>query len=780
MPTTASATGATTVPTTVAATTQHSAQQPPLPPSPFPLAEFADRAEVAVGAARTVEGEVASDPYPARATDDLAKLSRDLAARAAQTERMVQSRPSTDVLSAEQADWRRLEDAITDDKRELARRAGKLDGHVQRLSELSELWGRTVAFAAHPAAPPDILRRAEAVLVTLAHARAAAERQRAEVLSLQARASDAGGTAAEALASIKSARDAAVVRLLTRDSPPLWDAAGVAPAAAAQQSLTTQARALRGYFVHNARVFAVHGLLILGLVPAMFWVRNRVRPWAKEDVSLVRAVQVFEVPIAAATLVGLIASAWFYPGAPPLLRVIVGAAALVPTVVILRRLLAQSLYPVLNATVAFYAFDQVRALFAPFALLARLLLLAEMLAGLLFVVWLLRSGRLSAAVGAKVDRLGRAILVGARIGATAFAAAFMAAIVGYVLLAAKVGDATLYANRLALVLYAAVRVADGLLLGALRARPLSLLRAVRENQKLFWQRARRLLHWGAIAMWLALTLENASVRATLLDRAAAMLNARLEVGWFGMSLGQVLAFGLTVWATILLSRFIRFMLDEDVYPRFRLDRGLPYAISTTLHYAILLVGFVMAVGMLGHDMTKFTILAGAFGVGLGFGLQNIFNNFISGLILLFERPVKVGDVIQIGPDAGVVRQIGIRASVIRLADGAEIIMPNGRLISDPVTNWTLSDRRRDVKLAVSVAGQTDPQQVFQIWKKVAGAHPAVVEIPAPRALLAGIGGGALILDLHAWVGEYEEWQDARSDLVVSVNAALAQAGIEVR
>jgi small-conductance mechanosensitive channel len=141
---------------------------------------------------------------------------------------------------------------------------------------------------------------------------------------------------------------------------------------------------------------------------------------------------------------------------------------------------------------------------------------------------------------------------------------------------------------------------------------------------------------------------------------------------------------ITVWASFLISKFLRFLLEEDVCHHFNLVRGIPYAISTMLHYVILLLGFFVALGALGVDLTKLTILAGAFSVGIGFGLQNVINNFVSGLILLFERPIKVGDVIEVGGHVGEVSRIGIRASVIRTADDSEIIVPNGALISSQV------------------------------------------------------------------------------------------------
>ena len=150
---------------------------------------------------------------------------------------------------------------------------------------------------------------------------------------------------------------------------------------------------------------------------------------------------------------------------------------------------------------------------------------------------------------------------------------------------------------------------------------------------------------------------------------------------------------IAIWASVLVSRFVRFVLEEDVYSHLVLERGIPYAISTMLHYAILLIGFFVALGALGIDLTKITILAGAFSVGVGFGLQNVINNFVSGLILLFERPIKIGDIIEVGGNIGEVRRIGIRASIIRTKDGSEVIVPNGLLISGQVTNWTLSDPR---------------------------------------------------------------------------------------
>ena len=138
---------------------------------------------------------------------------------------------------------------------------------------------------------------------------------------------------------------------------------------------------------------------------------------------------------------------------------------------------------------------------------------------------------------------------------------------------------------------------------------------------------------------------------------------------------ELVAFAVTVWLAFVVSRLARFVLEEDVYPRVSLARGIPYTVSTLLHYVILLLGFIFAVAAMGVDLNRVTILVGAFGVGIGFGLQAVVNNVVSGFILLFERFIQVGDAIQIGDLAGEVRRSGIRSSMVRTWEGAEVSCP---------------------------------------------------------------------------------------------------------
>jgi small-conductance mechanosensitive channel len=275
-------------------------------------------------------------------------------------------------------------------------------------------------------------------------------------------------------------------------------------------------------------------------------------------------------------------------------------------------------------------------------------------------------------------------------------------------------------------------------------------------------------------------LASAELYDAVYDGVRTVVGAPLTVGSFSISLGDLLAFALTVWLSFLFSRFTRFVLDEDVYPRVQLARGLPYAFSTILHYLILLLGLFVAAEAAGLNLDRFALLAGAFGVGVGFGLQNVVNNFVSGLILLFERPIQVGDTIQIGQLSGEIGRIGIRSSTVRTSDGAEVIVPNGILISDPVTNWTLSDRMRRIDLTVGVVSGSDPEKVVETLRRVAANHPLVLGNPAPTVLFVGFGDSALKFELHAWTDRFEQWRTIRSELGMMISKAFAESGIALK
>ena len=147
--------------------------------------------------------------------------------------------------------------------------------------------------------------------------------------------------------------------------------------------------------------------------------------------------------------------------------------------------------------------------------------------------------------------------------------------------------------------------------------------------------------------------------------------------------------------------------------------------------------------------------------------------------MLFERPIKVGDIIQIDTDIGEVRRIGIRACIIRTTDGSEVIVPNGSIIANKVTNWTLSDRYRAIEVPVTVAREAAPQQVIDALKRVAANHPGITKEPAPQVYVVSFGSATVSFNLRVWTDQYEDWNQVRSDLAVAVDETLSREKIAV-
>jgi small-conductance mechanosensitive channel len=534
--------------------------------------------------------------------------------------------------------------------------------------------------------------------------------------------------------------------------------------------------ALRGYLERKSGKVVLQVILFLAILFGLIGAGRRLRALGGEQAG--HAALIFDAPIATALVLSLLASSWIYPQAPRLFWAICGAAALIPTTLVVRKLIDRALFPILNALVIFYFLDQLRVVAASQATVSRALLLVELLGGALFVTWLLVTARFGGAPDG--SRRRKTLMVGCRVALGVFAAAFIADATGYVNLSKLLGHALLQSAYMALSLYALVRIFDGLVLSLLSIPPLARLGVVKRHRELLQTRAQVVLEWTAILLWAAYLLETLSLRAPVFQNLKEALAATVGVGAFKFTLGDIVWFGITVWASFLVSRALRFVLEEEVYPRVELAPGLHYSISKMVNYAVLVLGFLIGVAVLGFDLTKLTILVGALGVGLGFGLQNIINNFVSGLILLFERPIKVGDVIQLGGNEGTVKQIGIRASIVRVLNGAELIVPNGSLISETVTNWTLSDRLRRIDLPVAVASPADAPQVLELLQGAAAKQPLILKEPPPTALLIGFDKDSANFELRFWTNQSDDWSRIRSDLAVAVRAALAERNIALK
>ena len=755
---------------------------PAASPPPIPYSDLIVQAENASSTLKEIAAGIASDPATEAVEQNLPALTDEINARLEETGQVIEGATSLDKLRSFEADWRTLTKNLPKWTNDLTARARKLEGDIKQLNDLSERWRKTLEELEKTETPPEVLARIETILQTADNTRRQIEAEQKRVVALQNKVAEQQTRVDEAINSVRQARDSLVGQLLARDSPPVWSAdlwtrEGIAQGL--RDSLQTQFGGLNAFASRNKDKLIIHILIFAALAGILFYLRRRARPLVEANPDLKSSAVIFYLPVSTALVLAILFNSRIYPQTPQILGAIFGAVALVPTVVILRKLVERALYPLLYSLVVFFLVDQLRVIAEAVPIVSRPLFLAEMLGAFLFFLWFYRSR--FAGDGADDEERGRVyrvVRIAALVALPFFAAAFLANVFGYVNLARLVGNAVLRSAYAAIVLYATVRIVDGLIVFALRFRPLNLLKMVENYAPTIQEKAHKFVRFVGFALWILAALEFFTLRETVFSRIKAMLTAELTLGSLSISAWDVLLFFAVVWAAFLLSRFIRFALEEDVYPRFELAHGIPYAVSTIINYVILLVGFFFAVAAAGFDLTQFTILAGAFGVGIGFGLQNIVNNFVSGLILLFERPVKIGDEIKIGDASGTVQRIGIRASLIKQWDNSEIIVPNSKLISENVKNWTFSARRRGIEIPVSVAPNADSRQVIELLTNVAAANPLVSKTTPPQVLLSDLGAPAHNFKLRVWTKHFDKTNQISTELSVAIGETLAEHKIE--
>ena len=757
----------------------------PPPPTAIPVPEVAGRAEEAAKALRDLDAIATPGPAIETIEKRLPDIDARIAAQAEVTTRQLDAQPSGPTLDALAALWHTTSVELTGYVDILTKRATDLEAAMERLGVTRETWVRTRTEARASRAPAPVIERIDGVVAAVDTSTARLQKQRASILVLQDRVIQEVARCEGVLARIADLRQGLGGRFFVQDRPPVWE---IEPLTRGLAQLPGHVRAavdsdlaqLRQYVRRQRWRIPFQVALFVGLALVMRAARRRARGWGSQG-EAAAGLRVFDRPVAAALVLTLLTSGWIYSPPQPRAALALGQVlALALALRVMHLLVEPSLVPRLYLVGGFFLMDLVRSYASVVPLLEQLIFLLQMLAGMAVLIWWLVSRRpRPARVEEAVAEAHPALRVGARLVFLAFAAAFVAGAAGYMNLAVLLGSGVLGSGYLALVFYAGVRVGDALVSFALRVRPLRLLGMVERRRSLIETRAHSVLRWLAIGGWLIFALRYFGLWGWAVVLAQTALQAEIHRGFLRFSVGDILLFALTVWAAFLLSALVRFVLEEDVFPRLRLGRGLPQVLSSVLHYALLLTGFLLALAALGVDLTKVTILAGAFGVGIGFGLQNVVNNFVSGIVVLFERRIDVGDAVQIGDVAGRMQQMGIRSCTVRTWEGAEVIVPNATLISDKVTNWTLSDRRRRIDLAVGVAYGTAPDKVLDLLVGVARAHPQVLSDPAPAALFRGFGDSALQFQLLCWTDLFELSAQIQSELAVALYAALRDAGVDI-
>ncbi|MFT2008207.1 mechanosensitive ion channel family protein [Pontibacter sp. 13R65] len=290
--------------------------------------------------------------------------------------------------------------------------------------------------------------------------------------------------------------------------------------------------------------------------------------------------------------------------------------------------------------------------------------------------------------------------------------------------------------------------------------------------------ATKVLSFLVIVFWIAIFTTNLNIYTPIYNVLEQFLTTTRTLGSITFTIGNVLLFFLILYLANKLQQYVGYFFgvrNND----FITGRNIRGSRMVIVRLVVLVVGFILAISASGMPLTNITVVLGALGVGIGLGLQNIVNNLVSGIILIFERPFELGDSIEIGTKKGRVKDIGIRSSRLLTTEGSEIIVPNGDLLSGQVTNWTLNNRNVRVELLLKIDPNADLEQVKKYIVEEIEKSPNVLKRIPPDILLNTISSASLELKVLFWVTNIRQDQAAKSEVLLRIYRRLTQEEIKV-
>lgn len=292
------------------------------------------------------------------------------------------------------------------------------------------------------------------------------------------------------------------------------------------------------------------------------------------------------------------------------------------------------------------------------------------------------------------------------------------------------------------------------------------------------KRVKKIFYGLAVLIWTYYFLDNLSLLDIFLDKSRVFLTTERSLINSTFTFGNILIFFLLVYVSSIIANNIAYFASiKDQQKGESRDKKLGSSILL-IRLGVLSVGFLLAVGASGIGFDKIAIILGALSLGIGFGLQTIVNNLVSGVILAFEKPIQIGDAIEVGGMMGTVKDVGIRSSKIQAYDGSEIIIPNGDLLSQHLINWTLSDQKRRVELIIGVSYGSDMDLVSNILTKQIELDE-IMKNPPPKVFLQSFADSAVEFRVLFWVENFNLWIDIRNTVMRGIFKSFKENGIEI-
>jgi potassium efflux system protein len=756
---------------------------PEASPVPSPSAPTIDAPQVAAEAMqlnqrlRSSQERVVSNESLTLLETQINALKQKIGKKAQQTELAIQSGAVFTELQQSSLEWEALSKEAKSLSETLTKHASSLDGELQSLKNDQSRWLTTNDVVKGQESPPELLELTNKVVTDVGAALTTAEARRTRIVSQQQVLAAQVSIIANETEHLSKAKAESQRSLLEQDSSPLWrvqfaSTTEISVARVFRSTFNQDVSRLRA-FIYTKRT-SLFFVALLSLVLVAIFIRLKRANVGKS--KLENHSSLFQRPFSLALLVFMVAMMPLLYDAPNSAIALVNLIGIIPVTRLLKPRLTKPYQRLLLALIASTLLWPLIKLL-PFATWFKRDLLALFTLGTITVfVWL---GRQALGVGSKEQRRPTLTLVAMLLGLFLLMIAFFANLFGYVGLADLLTLGSFVSAYRAVTLYTVFMVVGFLLSAILQPNSGGSIPALGTDRERLGRRLTFALGVTTFLVWVHSALKLFAIREDVYGSIRTALEYQISVGSASVAISSVVNFVLTLIVGYLIASVTRSILGEAILPRLKLARGLPNAIATVTHYVLLVLIFLFALAAAGVELSKFTILTGAFGVGIGFGLQNVVNNFVSGLILLFERPVRVGDILEVKGVGGEVTKIGFRSSTVHAFDGSDLIIPNATLISEQVTNWTLTGTRRQIVMSIHVAYGNDPTKVRDLLRETVTDHPQVLDYPAPGAFFLGFGDSALNFEVRFWAPRPEVTLELKSEVALRIAAALSEAGIEV-
>jgi small-conductance mechanosensitive channel len=697
--------------------------------------------------------------------------------RAVETESAIQSGAIFVDLQQSSQDWEDLRKELDEVSTTLTRRSTELENEVKSFTNEEARWRATNEAVNSQESPIELRDLTAKAVADIETTRTILQQRRDRVIAMQQSAAAQGSLIANEIDHLRKAMAQSQRSLMEPESPRLWK---VQFGTHAEDSLTR--RLLRGSYTEDfSRVVAflrenrtpllIIFLICIGLLG--FFIRlSR----ATKVTNIEAQHSILRRPVSLSFLIFLVAIMPLLYDAP---LSVIGMANLLGVIPVIRLLGPQLSKPyqrmLISLVVSVLFFHLTKFVQFPTWVKRDLLVLLTIAVVGVFL-WLRRQALSSGNPSRREKALTHLAIF---VGVTLLGLAVLANVFGYVRLSDLLTQGTLVGAYRGVALYTIFVVGRELISFTFQSQTTKSLAIFQTGSERVSGRLSFALGLAISLIWIHTVLNLFAIREDVYRTISSLMNYQISIGSAGFKVSNVVAFVMTLLVGYLAASIFRAILGDEILPRFNLGRGVPNAIATVSYYCALVLIFLLALAASGVELSKFTVLTGAFGVGLGFGLQNVVNNFVSGLILLFERPVRVGDILDIGGIGGEVTKIGFRSSTLHAFDGSDVIIPNAALISERVVNWTLTGTRRQILLNVHVAYGNDPAKVRDILRNTTASHPDVLDYPKPTAFFLGFGDNALRFEIRFWAPRPEVAAELRSDVALSIAAELDKAGIKV-